>query len=141
MKKTLPIILVVIIIVGAGSFFGGIKYGQSKVTNGFPGGNFSGEMPTGGFGNGTSTRDRVNAGEMVSGEIISSDSGSITVELQSGGSKIVFYSGSTEISKSVSGTASDLSAGKTVMVSGTTNQDGSVTAKSIQLRPAIQNQP
>jgi hypothetical protein len=132
MKKILPIILA-LAVVGGVSFFAGTKCGQNKTADGFLGSNF----PQGGaFGNGTSTRARVNAGGgIVSGEIISSDSASITVKLLDGGSKIIFFSDATEISKSVSGAISDLKAGETITVSGTSNQDGSVTAKSIQVRP------
>ena len=74
---------------------------------------------------------------MVSGDIISKDAMSITVKLRDGGSKIVFFSDTTEISRFASGSASDLLVGKSVMVNGKTNDDGSVTAQSIQLRPAV----
>lgn len=138
MKKIIPIIIGVVVIVGAGAFFAGYKIGKSgnvsnKRMNGFPtdltGGNIQG-FPNGGMG----TR---NGGGVVSGEIISKDDNSVTVKLKDGGSKIVFYSEVTEISKTVNGMAVDLEVGKTVMVSGITNQDGSVTAKTVQLRPII----
>lgn len=72
---------------------------------------------------------------MVAGEIISKDEKSVTVKLRDGGSKIVFYYDGTKIDKFVSGNAADLEVGKNVVVSGTTNFDGSVTAQSVQVRP------
>jgi len=145
MKKILPIIIIVII-VAAGAFFGGMKYGQSKN---------SGNLSRGGFQNfenltpeerqqrmqemGANVQGmRGNRGEAFNGgEILSKDDKSITVKLPDGGSKIVFYSDTTEITKFVDGTAGDLEVGKTVMVTGTTNSDNSITATSIQLRPQI----
>jgi len=148
MKKILPIIIIVII-VAAGAFFAGMKYGQSKGSS-LSRGNFQdfanmspeereqrmqqmganvGGIRGGNRGNG-----------FASGEILSKDDKSITVKLPDGGSKIIFFSDTTEVGKFVDGTPTDLEVGKTVMVNGTTNQDGSITAQSIQLRPASINQ-
>jgi len=139
MKKIIPILIVVIIIVGGGAFYGGMKYAQSKTTNSLSQAarNFaqSGRGANGGFRNGTSTS--ANSANFASGQIISKDNNSITVSLQNGGSKIVFYSGTTAISKFTAGTPSDLVIGQTVTVNGTANQDGSITAQSIQMRPNI----
>ena len=78
-------------------------------------------------------------GNFISGSIISEDSTSITLQLAgNAGSKIIFYSGYNSNWKMASGTASDLSTGTNVSVTGTTNSDGSVTAQSIQIRPAGQ---
>ena len=79
-------------------------------------------------------------GGFTAGEIIAKDDKSVTVKLQNGGSKIVFLSDSTEITKSAEGALSDLEIGKNISVNGTTNSDGSVTAHTIQLRPANLNQ-
>ena len=103
---------------------------QLVPTNGVQGGgaqNFRG-MGVGGL--------RGGAGA-TSGEILSVDDKSITLKLRDGGSKIVFFSSSTTISKMVDAVVADLLVGKTVSVQGTANPDGSETAQSIQIRPAI----
>jgi len=129
-KKILPLTIVGIIVVGL-VFFAGYKIGANKAIasrgNG-PGGMFAGDMVNGGAKN----RGGAN---FVNGEVLSVDDKSITVKIQDGGSKIIFYSDTTEISKFASGIANDLEVGKTIMITGTTNSDGSVTAKTIQLRP------
>jgi hypothetical protein len=129
MKKNIIIIIAVIVVVSIGSFFLGM------LTSG-------GKCPRGGFGqNGFNGVDKPtvtglqNRAGAINGEIIAKDDVSITVKMRDGGSKIVLYSTSTEISKFASGTLDDLVIGETIMVSGQTNQDGSVAAKTIQLRP------
>jgi hypothetical protein len=142
MKKILSIGVVGIIIVGAVSFYGGMKYAQAR---------------RGTFGNfnnltadqrqqfmqrdGTGTIRTGSGGGMmrgfIGGEILSKDDKSITIKMQDGGSKIVFYSDKTEIGMFTTGTLSDVTAGKNVSVNGTTNPDGSMTAQSIQIRPVL----
>jgi hypothetical protein len=145
-KKILPIILVILvvaIIFGVGGFYGGMKYAQSKTSSGNPSGqNFQNLTPeqrqqlsqnrAGRGGNGAN---------FLSGEVISKDQQSLTIKMPDGSSKIVFYSDSTEVGKFVNGTPNDLEVGKTVTVNGAANQDGSIAAQSIQIRPATPSQP
>lgn len=134
MKKNI-LWVVLIIVVGAGAFFGGMKYQQSKRSVQFR------DL------NGTQGRvqgQRQVAGNRmgfrpVNGEIISSDDTSITVKLTDGGSKIVIFSDKTEINKAAVATKDDLKAGEKVAVFGQENSDGSVTAQSIQLNPTFGN--
>lgn len=136
MKKLVVPILITAVVVGGLSFYGGMQYQQSTVVaqRQQRAGGFGGAGGAAGFGAGIGGRGG-QAGGLVNGDIISSDDKSITVKTRDGGSKIVFFSGSTSIMKSVDGVAADLATGKTVIVSGTPNSDGSVTAQTIQLRP------
>ncbi|MBI2635179.1 MAG: hypothetical protein HYW79_01390 [Parcubacteria group bacterium] len=141
-KQIIAIIAVAAIALG-GSFYGGMKYVQSKGLSSGRGAaafaNLSPEerqarMQQFGVGAG-GVRSGTQGGGFVSGEIIASDSKSVTVKLRDGGSKIIFFSDSAEIGKFVTGAVSDLAVGKTVNVMGKTNSDGSITAQSIQIRP------
>lgn len=135
MKKLIPIIIV-LVIVGSGAFYGGMKYQQSKNSlDNFSRQNFQSNA-------GTALRQGINirgtGSGFLSGEVINKDDQSLTLKMTDGGSKIVFFSGSTEISKTAEGTASDVEIGKQIMVSGVQNSDGSYTAKTIQLSPREQ---
>lgn len=130
MKKNVLIIttIVVLLVVAGGAFYGGILYGKSQNARpSFANGNFQGLR----------NRQGTTGGSFTSGSIISKDSNSITLQLgTNAGSKIIFYSGATQINKTALGTASDLATGTSVSVTGTTNSDGRITAQSIQIRPA-----
>jgi hypothetical protein len=117
---------------GAVGWFGGTHYSNSKLPQR---GDIAAMMRNGQGGGAV----RQGVGNMVAGEIISKDATTITLKLTDGGSRIVFLSDTTdiEITKVASGSVSDLVAGVGVTVRGTQNDDGSVTAQSVQLRPAI----
>lgn len=143
MKKN-SIYIAVYIIIGAVCFYAGTLYGQntgkSAASNNQQVGSQTGQqfgMRTGVSAAGQRGA-RGNGGGFVMGEVLSKDDTSITVKVRDGGSKIVFYSDSTEVSKFVEGALSDLEVGKTVSINGKSNQDGSVTAQTIQLRPTGQ---
>ena len=114
MSKNLLLVvsIAIVIVVGPGSFFAGLQYGK------------------------TSGNQSLKFG-FVSGEIIAQDSQCLTLKLQDNGSKIVFFSTSTQISKFDQGDLSDLALGKTVMVNGKENSDGAIFAQTIQIRPAL----
>ncbi len=150
MKNKFIKIVIGAVIIGSVAFYGGMKYGQSNSpTGGSAGlsqGNFQNlqnlspeerqaRLQQFGAGTNGARGTRTNGGGFTSGEIITKDDKSITVKLQDGSSKIIFYSGTTEVGKSVNGTSADLEVGKTVSVNGTTNSDGSITSQSIQIRP------
>ncbi len=133
MKKNTKIITgVLAVLIGVGLFYGGVKYGESNQastaqTNGQFGRN-------GQAGNRGGNRN-MNGGGFVAGQVLSMDDKSVVIKLASGGSKIAFTSSSTAVSKSVAGSLSDLAVGSKVMVQGSANADGSLTAQSIQIRP------
>ena len=148
MKKILPVVIVLgIVAVGGGAFYGGMKYGQSKNSLSFQDfQNLSPEQRQQSFQANTGGNSQRGAGRgtgqnFLAGEVINKDEKSLTIKMPDGSSKIVFYSDSTEIGKFVNGTSSDLEAGKTITVNGKANQDGSITAQSIQLRPANPSTP
>jgi hypothetical protein len=77
----------------------------------------------------------------LSGTVAAKDASSITIDTRDGSSHVVLISPATTVAKNVAGTLADVSVGSTILVSGTANKDGSVSASSIQLRPADTAQP
>jgi hypothetical protein len=146
MKKLIAIVIATVVVVGGGTFFGGMKYGESKNLRGqFSRADFQNLSPEerqqrlqqrGAGADGFRGGQRSEGG-FVTGEILSKDDKSITIKILDGGSKIVFFSDKTEIVKSVGGTPSDLEVGKNVTANGMANSDGSITAQTIQLRYVV----
>ncbi len=135
-KKKIFVIVIAGIIVGAGAgFYGGMKYGQSVAV-----GQRQQAVRQFGANGGLAavSGGRVGGGQagqgFASGEIISKDDKSITVKLRDGGSKIIFFSDTTKIAKTTDGSSADLETGKTALIIGKSNSDGSITADSIQLQ-------
>lgn len=153
-KKTIGLVIGFIFLAVA-AFYAGDKYASRKNTAPLAQ-NTNGFMRNGGINNsaGNMQRGSRTGGGFVSGQIVSKDANSITVELratmgqngpnggteqaQGQGSKIVFYTDKTSVMKTADGTMDDLTVGKNVSITGTANSDGSVSAQSIQIRPVAQ---
>jgi hypothetical protein len=137
----IAVVVVVVIAVGVGAFFGGRATGgpstQAASANGQANGQ-PGQMPTdGSLPSGTRDGSGSSRGDMISGSIIAADDSSITIKTSDGSSKIVLISDSTSISKTEDASKSDLITGEEVMVTGTSNEDGSVTATRVSLGASI----
>ncbi len=139
-KKTLLVgVVLLVVVVGVGSFYGGMVYGKG-LNKSMAGRNFNGPMGANiaGMGQRGDMANRAGiAGGFISGEVISQDNQSITVKLKDAGTKIVFFSTSTQVMKTSVGLTSDISVGSNLTITGKANSDGTLTAQSIQIRPNI----
>lgn len=126
------IAVVLTIMAGAGGFYGGMKYQQTKRPSAFFQLGNGQNLPGGTMRTGNGAR---NGFRPVAGEIIKSDANSITVKLTDGSSKIVLINDKTDIRKTDQGVKSDLTTGTQVAVFGSENADGSVTAQNVQINP------
>jgi hypothetical protein len=133
MNKKIVWGVVAAVVIAGGSFYGGSVYGQGQAAATASAARtsaFAGRTGRAGAGGG-----------FTSGTVVSANSTSMTVQLQSGSTQIVLLSPSTPIQKTTTGSMSDLAAGTTVVVTGTANSDGSLTAQSVQIRPAGSTMP
>jgi hypothetical protein len=153
-KRTgiIAIAVVGILAVGGGAFFGGTRYERSRILAdpsvlfrsgagvamgagpGFVMGapQASGSMATRGDGNGG---PMAVGGTM--GTILSIEGNTLTLTTPAGATVTVQASDTTLVERNVSGTVADLSVGEQVMVAGPTNEDGSITARSITQRGIV----
>ena len=133
--KTITKIIIGAILVAVVFFYAGLKYSQ----NHSPVASATGRTAFAGRAGATGTGARAGGagfGGGVLGTILSVDPEGLTVTVSGGGSKIIFVATSTSYMTTTAGSASDLNVGDNVMVTGSTNPDGSVTARSIDVRPA-----
>lgn len=137
-NKKIVLSVVICLLIALLSFRGGMMFSNSKnLTNQFV--NRQGNFSQNGFNqnNGGKPIQGMRAGPgngLISGEVLLIDDKSITVKFRDGGSKIVFFSPVTKIEKIVQGIVLDVVVGKTIMINGVANSDGSINASSIQIR-------
>ncbi len=135
--------LIVLALIG-GAFWVGTSYGASNVSAAnvarsgqFGVGNFGGGASGVGSAGGSTRAGRSGTGGgFATGQIVTSDANSITIKLATGSTQIILIGTSTQVLKSTLGQTSDLSSGTDVTITGSANSDGSLTAQSIQIRPA-----
>ncbi len=132
MQKIL-FIIIGFIVVGAGAFYGGMRYERQKNSSSRQDRQMRMQQFNGASGGGQ--RGMRGSGDIVIGEILSKDTRSITVKLRDGGSKIILLSETTKIVRSIDASLASLMAGEQVNVTGSANADGSMNAQMIQVRP------
>ena len=134
---------VAVLAVGAGAFFGGTRYERNRImadpsvlfqarAGMSPGAGQT--FPAGVLQGGQAPRG--NGGGGVVGTIASIEGNTLTLTTQDGATVRVQASDTTLVERNVSGTVGDLAPGEQVVVAGTTNDDGSVTARSITQQTA-----
>ncbi len=131
-KLTAIVIIVAVVFAGAG-FYGGIMYQKSKTP--------SFALRTAGGAGFAGRRTGANGASFLNGQVMSINGSTMTVKLMNGGSQIVILAPSTAYRKAVDGAASDLSVGNNVIVTGSANSDGSITAQGVQIRSASSTPP
>jgi hypothetical protein len=146
MSKKLLIILgivVMVILAAGGGFFAGISLGGGRARQSFFQGQFggqggqlqrSGRTPQPGQGNGG------RPGGGIMGTIKSVEGDTVVVTTQNGDTQ-VHTSDTTLVEKFTAVSVGDLQVGERVVVTGSPNDDGSVTARSIQSMRNFQAAP
>jgi hypothetical protein len=141
-KNSSLVIMIVIAVVFFGIGFGTAKLfpGSSATTNQGAAGARQGAAGRMG-GAGFAGRGGAAGAGFVTGQVEKADATSLSVKLRDGSVKLVLVASSTKASHTTDATIGDITVGSDVVVNGTTNSDGSVTAQMIQIRPAGQNLP
>lgn len=127
MKKHLLSSVIVAVIFGGAGFAGGwlLKtHNTSQAANG--------------YSTGTSyyykRHNNINAKSHLVVAVLSVTPSSLTVKLPNGNTEVVYVSGSTKYTLQTPATSSNVSQGQSIIVSGSNNSDGSVTANNITIK-------
>ncbi len=129
MRNIVLAVILTAAVVGAGAFYGGMQYSQSRQRQGSE--NFQSRFNGTRTGAGAGAR---GAGNFAGGQVVSLDAKSMTVKAPDNSSRIVFIGDATVVAKTVPGALSDIKIGDTISVQGSTNTDGSINAQTIQIR-------
>lgn len=129
--KTWIWVVLAAVLFGAVGFWGGVTYQKTQTPTGFAG-RFGGGGA--GFGGGGANGGPRNSANVATGTVIAQDAQSVTVKTADGGSKTVFISGQTQISKQQVLTASEIKVGDLVAAFGTA-ANGGIDARMVQIVP------
>lgn len=133
-KKKLNIVWAIVAVAAlAGGFFWGKSMAASSMANRTGRGAFSSSTAGTGFAGPRGGAPGAGGG-FTAGQIISLSGDSMTVQLANGNSVNIFYSSSTQVIIPEPAPVSSLKTGSNVIIIGTKNSDGSMTASSIQVR-------
>jgi uncharacterized protein len=137
MKTAIWVVLAAVLF-GAAGFYGGVTYQKAQ---GGAGAGFAARFGAaaggaGGLGGGQGGRGAAfrNSANIATGTVIAEDAQSITVKSPSGGSKTIFLSGQTQISKQQSLTSSDIKTGDSVAAFGQA-ANGGIDARMVEIVP------
>jgi|GEM_PF-270289 len=156
MKRNLGIVvgIVLLAVVAGGSFYGGMVYGQGQAqpagagaapvdmgqggippagAGGAPPDMGQGGIPPAGPDQQGSGQGAGGQGGMLSGQIQEIDTDVLKITDSSGKQIQVRVTDTTLVEKQASVTLTDLQQGETVVVSGSQESDGSITARSVQV--------
>ena len=129
MKTVIWVVLAAVLFAAVG-FWGGVTYQKTQVSSGFAGrsgpGGFGGSSSTGGAG-------RASA-NVATGTVMSQDAQSVTIKTADGGSKTLFVSAQTQVSKQQVLTVTDIKVGDQVAAFGTA-ANGGIDARMVQIVP------
>jgi ABC-type Fe3+-hydroxamate transport system substrate-binding protein len=109
----------------------GVAIGQSTASSSLPAGFTQGQFPEAGDGDDAGGFPGGGRGDVTSGTVTSVDGDTITVTLADGSTVTVTTSADTTVTTTTEATVADLAAGEEIVVSGTKDDAGNVTATSI----------
>jgi hypothetical protein len=137
-KNKVHIIWAIIAVVAlGGGFFWGKAIGSANGNAAGFTGNRGSAGGTGAGLRGTFTGPRGAAGGgFATGQVTAIDAQSITLQLANGNSENVFYSSSTQVIVPQPASISDIKTGSMIIVGGSTDSSGNITATTIQVRGA-----